>query len=370
MIDKTARLTAPAIAARKGNGGPLVCLTAYTASMATLLDPHCDLLLVGDSVAMTVYGMDSTLGADIPMMARHGQAVVRATQKACVVVDLPFGTYQATPGQAFETAAQILRETGAQAVKLEGGAEMAKTIAFLSARGIPVMGHIGLQPQSVNTLGGYNAQGRDDAAALRIRKDAQAVAQAGAFAVVIEGVAEPLAAAITREIGIPTIGIGASPECDGQILVIDDLIGMTQGKKPRFVKEYATISRTIEAAVTNYAREVKARIFPGQIHTYAARTQAPASAAPVNDRNAQAPQAQAQPKAQAPATAPMAPPTTARQVADAASTAQAAPAPTFSFSAQRTPSSAKDAAEQPEEKPTMFAYNILRAIPRRAGRDE
>lgn len=347
MTEKTARFTAPAIAARKGNGAPLVCLTAYTASIARTLDAHCDLLLVGDSVAMTVYGMESTLGADLPMMIRHGQAVVRASEKACVVVDLPFGSYQATPGQAFESAAQILKDTGAQAVKLEGGVEMAKTIAFLTARGIPVMGHIGLQPQSVNTLGGYSAQGRDEAAAQRIRKDAQAVAQAGAFAIVIEGVAEPLAAAITREVQIPTIGIGASAACDGQILVVDDMLGITTGKKPRFVKEYATLSGTIEAAVANYAREVKARAFPAQAHTYAAAK--PAQAGPVNDQRAIQPAA---PAPQRPQPQP----------------AAAAPS-SFSFSAQRGNAAPAEAPEEKEEKVSL-AYNILRAIPRRGGREE
>lgn len=346
MTQQISRLTAPAIAARKG-GQPLVCLTAYTAPVAQILDRHCDLLLVGDSVAMVVYGMESTLGADVDMMVRHGQAVVRASSKACVVVDMPFGSYQATPGQAFENAARILRETGAQAIKIEGGAEMAKTVAFLTSRGVPVMGHIGLQPQSVNTLGGYKAQGRDETAATRIRRDAQAIAQAGAFAVVIEGVAEPLAAAITKEIQIPTIGIGASVACDGQILVSDDMLGITTGKKPKFVKEYASLAQNIEAAVAGYAREVKARAFPGEAHTYAARPAQPAT--PVNDRAA-APAAPAQIAAPAPQ--------------------QAIPAPvtSSSFSAQRAPQ-LQEPETGKEEKPATFAYNILRAIPRRM-RDE
>lgn len=368
------RLSAPAIAARKG-AQPLACLTAYTAPIAKAMDTHCDLILVGDSVAMVVYGMESTLGADIPMMIRHGQAVVRATQKACVVVDLPFGTYQASPAQAFETAAQILRETGAQAVKLEGGAEMAKTVAFLTARGIPVMGHIGLQPQSVNTLGGYKAQGRDDNAAQRIRKDAQDITNAGAFAIVIEGVAEPLAAAITREIRIPTIGIGASAACDGQILVSDDMLGITQGKKPKFVKEYAALSASIESAIKAYAQDVRARAFPGEAHVYAPRpAQQPAAAnAPVNDRTPQqpAPQPQAQPQATRPQT--MVPGTPAPSSPSAPTqTAQPASAPSpFSMSAFRSKEASADADTAEEnEKPATFAYNILRAIPRRGGRDD
>lgn len=261
------RLTAPAIAARKG-GEPIVCLTAYTAPMAAALDPHCDLLLVGDSLAMVVYGLDSTLGADMDMMIRHGQAVMRGSQTASIIVDMPFGSYQASPAQAFENAARILKETGAQGVKLEGGAEMAETIAFLCARGIPVMGHIGLQPQSVNTLGGYKAQGREDAAAQKIKNDARAVADAGAFAIVIEGVSEPLAAAITKDVTVPTIGIGASATCDGQILVSEDMLGITTGKKAKFVKEYATLDGTIDQAAAAYAAEVRARAFPTDAHVY------------------------------------------------------------------------------------------------------
>ena len=371
------RLSAPAIAARKGSQ-PLACLTAYTAPVAKAVDAHCELILVGDSVAMVVYGMESTLGADIPMMIRHGQAVVRATQKACVVVDLPFGTYQASPAQAFETAAQILKETGAQAVKLEGGAEMAKTVAFLTARGVPVMGHIGLLPQSVNTLGGYKAQGRDDTAAQRIRKDAQEIANAGAFAIVIEGVAEPLAAAITREIRIPTIGIGASAACDGQILVSDDMLGITDGKKPKFVKEYAALSASIESAVKAYAQDVRARSFPAEAHVYAPRPATPpqqAANASSNDRavppqptpqtSAQpAPQASARPQTMVPG---MPSPSAA---APAPANNKTAPSP-FSMSAFRS----KDTSTEPDnaednEKPATFAYNILRASPRRGGRDD
>lgn len=247
---------------------PLACLTAYTAPLAKVLDRHCDLLLVGDSVAMVLYGEPSTLQADMEMMIRHGRAVVNATQNALVVVDMPFGSYQESREAAFRNAARILRETGAAAVKLEGGAEMEDTIAYLAGRGVPVMGHIGLQPQSVNTLGGYRAQGRDEETAAKIMNDARAVERAGAFAVVVEGVAEPLAAAITHALACPTIGIGASAQCDGQILVTEDMLGMIEGAKPKFVKEYALLGLDIEKAVTRYAGEVRARLFPQSAHVY------------------------------------------------------------------------------------------------------
>lgn len=247
---------------------PLACLTAYTAPLARVLDRHCDLLLVGDSVAMVLYGEPSTLQADMEMMIRHGRAVVNATQNALVVVDMPFGSYQESREAAFRNAARILKETGAGAVKMEGGAEMEDTIAYLSARGVPVMGHIGLQPQSVNTLGGYRAQGRDEETAAKIMNDARAIERAGAFAIVVEGVAEPLAAAITHALACPVIGIGASAQCDGQILVTEDMLGMIEGTKPKFVKEYALLGLDIEKAVTRYAGEVRARLFPQAQHLY------------------------------------------------------------------------------------------------------
>lgn len=255
----------------KTSGTPLVSLTAYTAPMAQIMDAHCDMLLVGDSVAMVVYGHDSTLKADMDMMCRHGEAVVRATQKAMVVVDMPFGTYQASKEEAFTNAARILRETGATAVKLEGGTELADTVRYLVERGVPVVGHVGLQPQSFNALGGYKAQGRDEDGARKIMDDAKAIDQSGAFAIVIEGVAEPLAAAITKEVSCPTIGIGASAACDGQILVTEDMLGITQGKKPKFVKEYAAAGKLMEEAIKTYANEVRARSFPDGAYTYSAK---------------------------------------------------------------------------------------------------
>jgi len=247
---------------------PIVCLTAYTAPMAQLLDKHCDLLLVGDSLAMVLYGLPSTLQADMEMMIRHGRAVVDHSENALIVVDMPFGSYQGHKEDAFNNAARILKETGAAAVKCEGGAEMAETIAYLSQRGIPVMGHIGLQPQSVHTLGGFKAQGRDEDSAKKIMNDAQKVAEAGAFAIVIEGVAEQLASEITISVSCPTIGIGASVHCDGQILVTDDMIGLTQGPKPKFVKEYTAVGQDIENAVKTYASEVRSREFPAKAQTY------------------------------------------------------------------------------------------------------
>ena len=250
---------------RKG-GTPLVCLTAYTAPMARLLDVHADVLLVGDSLGMAVYGMDTTLDVSVEMMINHGRAVARAAERACVVVDLPFGSYQENPEQAFRTASQVLARTGASAVKLEGGQEMAETVRFLVARGVPVMGHVGLTPQAVNQLGGFRIQGRDDAAAERIRADATAIARAGAFSIVVEGVVEHLAREITRAVKIPTIGIGASADCDGQVLVSEDMLGLFGERTPRFVKHYARLDQTIDAAVRQYAEEVRERTFPEAAH--------------------------------------------------------------------------------------------------------
>ncbi len=257
----------PDLAARKG-GEPIVSLTAYTTPMAKSLDEYVDFLLVGDSLGMVLYGFDSTLPVTLDMMIAHGAAVVRGAARACVIVDMPFGTYEASPELAFQSAARVLSETGCAAVKLEGGVEMATTISFLAGRGIPVLAHIGLTPQAVNTLGGFRVQGRDDARSKKIRADAQAVAQAGAFAVVIEGVTEPLARAITAEIDIPTIGIGASPTCDGQILVTEDMVGLFSDYTPKFVKRYAELGTDLEAAVQAYARDVRARTFPGPEHCF------------------------------------------------------------------------------------------------------
>jgi 3-methyl-2-oxobutanoate hydroxymethyltransferase len=259
--------TPPAIRARKREE-PIVCLTSYTASTTTLIDPHVDLILVGDSLAMTIYGMDSTVGVTVDMMIAHGRAVARSAQHACVVVDLPFGSYEESPAQAFRTAARVMAETGCAAVKLEGGTAMADTIRFLTARGVPVMAHIGLTPQSVNALGGYGVRGRRPEEAAAIMADAVAVDEAGAFSVVIEKTAEPLSRAITDRIAAPTIGIGASVACDGQILVIDDVIGLFTAFRPKFVKRYAEIAHPIVAAAQAYATEVRARQFPGPEHVF------------------------------------------------------------------------------------------------------
>ena len=247
---------------------PIVGLTAYTASLAKAMDPHVDLILVGDSVAMTVYGKDSTLGVTVETMIRHGEAVARSCRHACVVVDLPFGSYQRSPEQAFETASRIMNETGCAAIKLEGGQEMAPTVEFLSQRGVPVLGHVGLTPQAINVLGGFRTQGKDEAAVRRLRADAVSMESAGAFAVVIEGVVEPLAREMTESVSIPTIGIGASPACDGQILVVDDVIGLFTAFKPRFVKRYANVLDVAEAAIAEFAKEVRERQFPTNEHLF------------------------------------------------------------------------------------------------------
>lgn len=264
------RLTVPRIRSRKVDGvtdEPLVMLTAYTARQAQLLDAHCDLLLVGDSLGQVIYGLPSTIPVTLDMMANHGAAVVRGSYHSVVVVDMPFGSYESSPELAFESAAYLLKETGAAAVKLEGGEAMAETVAFLNQRGIPVMGHIGLTPQAVNVLGGYMARGRSDSEADKIVSDAKALDEAGAFAVVVEGVVEPIAIAVTEAISCPTIGIGASAKCDGQVLVTDDMLGMFD-RVPRFVKKYDDIAGMIEKTVQTYAEEVRDRSFPGPEQTY------------------------------------------------------------------------------------------------------
>ncbi len=253
--------------ARKG-AVPIVCLTAYTAPMARLLDSIADLLLVGNSLAMVVYGLDSTLPVTLDIMIAHGAAVVRGARRACVIVDMPFGTYQEDPAQAFRNAARVMRETGCAGVKLEGGEPMADTVRFLVERGIPVLGHIGLQPQSVNALGGFRAQGRNEMEAARVIADAHAVADAGAFALVVEGTAEPVARRLTGEVAVPTIGIGASPACDGQILVTEDMLGIFGEFQPRFVKRYAELGGAIAAAAASYADDVRQHRFPGLEHCY------------------------------------------------------------------------------------------------------
>lgn len=266
---RTKRVTIRDIRLRKG-GEPIVMLTAYTAPMARMLDPHVDVLLVGDSLGMVLYGMDTTLGVTLDMMIAHGQAVMRGSSTACVIIDMPFASYQESPQQAFRNAARIMAETGAAGVKLEGGVEMAETIAFLAQRGIPVLAHIGLKPQLVNALGGFRAQGREQAEADAIRADARAIAEAGAFGVVVEGTVEPVARALSDEIAIPTIGIGASPACDGQVLVTEDILGLFGTFTPKFVKRYAELSQVVEQAAAQYAADVRSRAFPGPEHCFGA----------------------------------------------------------------------------------------------------
>lgn len=250
---------------------PVVCLTAYTAPMAAIADDHCDLLLVGDSVSMVLYGEDTTQKADMAMMTRHGQAVAKTAQKAVVIVDMPYGSYEKDPVTALKNAQTLMDKTGCDGVKLEGGEDLAGTIKFLTDNDIPVMAHIGLLPQSVSTPDGFRVQGREDEGAQQIMRDAKAVQDAGAFCVVIEAVPEPVAAAITAAIDIPTIGIGASSACGGQILVSEDMLGLSLGKPPKFVKKYADAAPTLYKAIENYAREVKSRAFPALEHTYKAR---------------------------------------------------------------------------------------------------
>jgi 3-methyl-2-oxobutanoate hydroxymethyltransferase len=264
------RLTVPAIQRRKFEGKtaePLVMLTAYTARQAQLLDPHCDMLLVGDSLGQVIYGLPSTLAVTLDMMIAHGAAVVRGSYHSVVIVDMPFGSYEASPQQAFASASRIMAETGAAAVKLEGGQAMAETIAFLSQRGIPVMAHIGLTPQAVNALGGYGARGKSQEEHAKIMADATAVATAGAFAMVLEGVMEELAVALTDSVDVPVIGIGASAHCDGQVLVTEDMLGMFE-RVPRFVKRFDNIAQTIATAAERYAADVRTRAFPTEEQVY------------------------------------------------------------------------------------------------------
>ena len=263
------RITTPELAARKGED-PIAVLTAYTAPMAQFLDEHVDCLLVGDSLGMVVYGLDTTLGVSLEMMINHGAAVVRGSQHACVVVDMPFASYQESPELAYRNAARVMQETGCDAVKLEAGVALASTIEFLAQRGIPVMGHVGLMPQSVNTYGGFRVQGKETAAARQVIDDARAVADAGAFSIVVEGVMEPVAREITDVVPVPTIGIGASPECDGQVLVSEDLLGLFSDFTPKFVKRYAELGAEIGKAAAAYAADVRARRFPAAEHCFGA----------------------------------------------------------------------------------------------------
>ncbi|MGH6873186.1 MAG: 3-methyl-2-oxobutanoate hydroxymethyltransferase [Rhizomicrobium sp.] len=265
-VVQTRRVTVPEIRAHK-NAKPVVCLTCYHAHTAKLLDSHVDLMLVGDSLGNVMHGLETTIPVTLEMMILAGQAVMRGSRHALVVVDMPFGSYEESPQIAFRSAARVMKETGCTAVKMEGGARLAETVRYLAQRGIPVMGHIGLTPQAFNTLGGFKTQGRTEAEWPAIEADAQAVAEAGAFAIVLEGMAEPLAAKITRDIAIPTIGIGASAQCDGQILVMEDMLGLNPSP-PKFVRQYAQLGPEIEQAVKAYAGDVRARTFPGRENVY------------------------------------------------------------------------------------------------------
>ncbi|HEX3808223.1 MAG TPA: 3-methyl-2-oxobutanoate hydroxymethyltransferase [Rhizomicrobium sp.] len=266
VVTHTKRVTVPEIRAHK-NTKPVVCLTCYHAHTAKLLDEHVDLMLVGDSLGNVMYGLDSTVPVTLEMMILAGQAVLRGSKHALVVVDMPFGSYEESPQVAFRNATRVMKETNCQAVKMEGGSRIADTIQFLTQRGIPVMGHIGLTPQMFNVTGGFKTQGRTQAEWPAIETDAKAVAEAGAFAVVLEGMAEPLAAKITRSIDIPTVGIGASVTCDGQILVLEDMLGLNPNP-PKFVRQYAQMGGQIEAAVKAYAADVRERAFPGAENVY------------------------------------------------------------------------------------------------------
>jgi 3-methyl-2-oxobutanoate hydroxymethyltransferase len=285
MQQTTRRLTAPDIRARK-NGEPIVCLTSYHAHTARLVDRYCDVILVGDSLGMVMHGLETTVPVTLEMMVLQGQAVMRGSKRALVVVDMPFGSYEQSREQAFASCARVLKETGCGAIKLEGGRRMAETIAFLVERGVPVMGHIGLTPQSINTIGSFRAQGRDEVDWAPIEADAKAVAEAGAFALVIEAVAEPLGRRISGQVAIPTIGIGASPACDGQILVLEDMLGLSP-RVPKFVKRYGDLGPGIEAAIATYASEVRSRTFPGPEQVYGMRTgePKPQTVVPAPDRS-------------------------------------------------------------------------------------
>ena len=261
------RITVPALRAQKGQQ-PIAVLTAYTAPVAKAVDPHVDCLLVGDSLGMVLYGLESTVGVTLDMMIAHGAAVVRGSEHACVIVDMPFASYQESPAQAYRNAARVIAETGAAGVKLEGGTEMADTIRFLTERRIPVMGHVGMMPQSVAAYGGFRVQGKDADDARAIVADAVAVAEAGAFSIVIESVVEPLAREITAKVAVPTIGIGASPSCDGQVLVTEDVAGLFSDFTPRFVKRYAELGEGLSAVARSYAEDVRARRFPGPEHCF------------------------------------------------------------------------------------------------------
>ena len=272
-IEPTRRITAPELRARKGKE-PIVALTSYHAHTARILDPYVDFLLVGDSLGMVMHGLETTVPVTLEMMILQGHAVMRGSKRALVVVDMPFGSYEASKEDAFRSAARVLKETGCGAIKMEGGAKMAETVRFLSERGVPVMGHVGLTPQAVNALGSFKALGREEKDWAPFLEDARAIAEAGAFSMVVEAVAEPLAKRITEAVPIPTIGIGASPACDGQILVLEDMLGLSP-RVPKFVKRYGDLGPGIEAAIAAYAKEVRSRAFPGPEQVYGMRPKAP-----------------------------------------------------------------------------------------------
>jgi 3-methyl-2-oxobutanoate hydroxymethyltransferase len=270
MSDETTinrRIFVSDIKARKG-GRPLACLTAYSKPMAQWLDPHIDLLLVGDSLAMVIYGLETTRGVSLDAMINHGAAVIRGSERACVIVDLPHGTYEESPELALASSQRVMAETGAQGIKLEGGVEMADTIRQLTENGIPVLGHIGLLPQKAESRGGFRIQGKDDEGWKQVFEDARAVDEAGAFAIVIEGTVEALAREITEAVSVPTIGIGASPACDGQILVTEDTLGLFSDFTPKFVKRYAELGGVVENAAKAYAEDVHERRFPELVHCF------------------------------------------------------------------------------------------------------
>lgn len=272
----TKRLMAPDIAAMKRRGDPIVALTSYHAHTAAIADKHCDFLLVGDSLGMVMHGFETTVPVSLELMIMHGRAVVRGARHALVVVDMPFGSYEESPSVAFRNASRVLKETDCGAVKLEGGRRTAETTRYLVDRGIPVMGHIGLTPQSINVLGGFKTQGRTRDEWTAIEEDARALAEAGAFAIVLEAMSAPLAARITDVVPIPTIGIGASSNCDGQILVMEDMLGLSP-RVPKFVKKFGAVATAIEDAIKDYADDVRERRFPAEEHTYAMKDDAPGS---------------------------------------------------------------------------------------------
>lgn len=266
-IDATVRRRTAVDIANRKNGERIVALTAYHAHTAGIVDRYCDFILVGDSLGMVMHGLETTVPVTLDMMILQGRAVMRGSKRALVVVDMPFGSYEEDREQAFRNAARVLKETGAGAIKLEGGEHMAETVAFLVRRGVPVMGHVGLTPQAVNTMGGFRVQGRGEQGQRLLEADARAIADAGAFAIVMEGIVEPVARAVTQSIAAPTIGIGASPACDGQILVLEDMLGLSEWT-PKFVKKFGALRDHIEDAVSAYAKEVRAGTFPGPEHVY------------------------------------------------------------------------------------------------------